>query len=54
MHFKKPVPFEALIPFGIIAGFFGASGAGMHLIKYYTNDRKVRHTRIETIEYISC
>ncbi|KAL1934740.1 hypothetical protein VTP01DRAFT_6922 [Rhizomucor pusillus] len=39
-YYGRPVPFEALIPFGIIAGFFGASGAGMHLIKYYTNDRK--------------
>ncbi|KAI9311909.1 hypothetical protein BX666DRAFT_873742 [Dichotomocladium elegans] len=35
-----PVPFEALIPFGIIAGMFAVTGTGMTVIRYYSNDRK--------------
>ena len=35
-----PVPFETLIPYGIIVAMFGVSGAGMSAIKYYQNGGK--------------
>ncbi|KAL2005765.1 hypothetical protein VTN00DRAFT_10258 [Thermoascus crustaceus] len=34
------VPFEALIPYGIIIGMFGVTGAGLSIVKYYANDGK--------------
>jgi hypothetical protein len=38
----QPVPIEALLPFGIIAGFFALTGTGLQAVKYYSNDKKVR------------
>ncbi|CAO3686324.1 unnamed protein product [Rhizopus microsporus] len=35
-----PVPFEALLPLGIITGFFGVTAAGLHVTRYFSNDRK--------------
>ncbi|ORZ10455.1 hypothetical protein BCR42DRAFT_422407 [Absidia repens] len=34
-----PVPFEALLPFGIITGFFMATASGLRAVKYYANDK---------------
>ncbi|PLN85183.1 hypothetical protein BDW42DRAFT_191021 [Aspergillus taichungensis] len=34
------VPFEALIPYGIIIGMFGVTGIGMGAVKYFSNDGK--------------
>ncbi|GAB5592343.1 hypothetical protein Unana1_07243 [Umbelopsis nana] len=35
-----PVPIEAILPFGIIAGFFTLTGTGLQAVKYYSNDKK--------------
>ncbi|KKY35671.1 hypothetical protein UCDDA912_g04278 [Diaporthe ampelina] len=35
-----PVPFETLIPYGIILAMFGVSGVGLANIKYYQNGGK--------------
>ncbi|CAO3614022.1 unnamed protein product [Cunninghamella blakesleeana] len=35
-----PVPFEALLPFGIITGFFTVTAAGLRAVKYVSNDFK--------------
>lgn len=35
-----PVPFEALIPFGIITAMFAVTGTGLTVVRYYSNDRK--------------
>ncbi|KAE8350659.1 hypothetical protein BDV28DRAFT_138677 [Aspergillus coremiiformis] len=34
------VPFEALIPYGIIIGMFGLTGAGLSAVNWYANDGK--------------
>ncbi|OJJ40639.1 hypothetical protein ASPWEDRAFT_224020 [Aspergillus wentii DTO 134E9] len=34
------VPFEALIPYGIIVGMFGVTGVGLTAVKYLSNDGK--------------
>ncbi|DAA74017.1 TPA_exp: hypothetical protein A8136_3799 [Trichophyton benhamiae CBS 112371] len=34
------VPFEALLPYGIIIGLFGVTGVGLSTLKYYSNGRK--------------
>ncbi|EYE99812.1 NADH dehydrogenase [ubiquinone] 1 alpha subcomplex subunit 1 [Aspergillus ruber CBS 135680] len=34
------VPFEALIPYGIIITMFGVTGAGLTAVKYLSNDGK--------------
>ncbi|PGH08500.1 hypothetical protein AJ79_05990 [Helicocarpus griseus UAMH5409] len=34
------VPFEALIPYGIIVAMFGVTGVGLSTVKYYSNGRK--------------
>ncbi|KAL6241134.1 hypothetical protein RBB50_012038 [Rhinocladiella similis] len=34
------VPFEALLPYAIMVGMFGVTGAGLASIKYYKNDYK--------------
>ncbi|KAL2215861.1 hypothetical protein M432DRAFT_642256 [Thermoascus aurantiacus ATCC 26904] len=34
------VPFEALIPYGIIIGMFGITSAGLSILKSYQNDGK--------------
>ncbi|KAL0256453.1 hypothetical protein SLS55_008848 [Diplodia seriata] len=40
-----PVPFEALLPYGIILAFFGASGAGMAKLKALQNGgNRTRHS----------
>ncbi|KUI62210.1 hypothetical protein VM1G_05205 [Cytospora mali] len=35
-----PVPFETLLPYGIILAMFGISGAGLSTVKYYQNGGK--------------
>ncbi|EKG13458.1 General substrate transporter [Macrophomina phaseolina MS6] len=35
-----PVPFEALLPYGIMLGFFGLSGAGMAKLRTLQNGGK--------------
>ncbi|KLU89253.1 hypothetical protein MAPG_08227 [Magnaporthiopsis poae ATCC 64411] len=35
-----PVPFETLIPYGIIVAMFGVSGAGVATVKYMQNGGK--------------
>ncbi|EDN03728.1 conserved hypothetical protein [Histoplasma mississippiense (nom. inval.)] len=34
------VPFEALLPYGIIMVMFGVTGVGLSTVKYYSNGRK--------------
>ncbi|KAF5864662.1 hypothetical protein ETB97_006939 [Aspergillus alliaceus] len=34
------VPFEALIPYGIIVGMFGVTGVGLTAVKWLSNDGK--------------
>ncbi|KAJ5476298.1 hypothetical protein N7475_002027 [Penicillium sp. IBT 31633x] len=34
------VPFEALLPYGIIIGMFGVTGYGLHYVKRFANDGK--------------
>lgn len=34
------VPFEALIPYGIIIGMFGITSTGLSILKSYQNDGK--------------
>jgi hypothetical protein len=34
------VPFEALLPYGIILGMFGLSGYGISFVKGFANDGK--------------
>ncbi|EAS36169.1 uncharacterized protein CIMG_01523 [Coccidioides immitis RS] len=34
------VPFEALLPYGIIVGFFGVTGVGLSFVKRWANDGK--------------
>ncbi|KAI9931345.1 hypothetical protein MW887_011009 [Aspergillus wentii] len=40
------VPFEALIPYGIIVGMFGVTGVGLTAVKYLSNDVMERDQRI--------
>ncbi|KAI0186692.1 hypothetical protein EV127DRAFT_438270 [Xylaria flabelliformis] len=35
-----PVPFEALIPYGIILAMFGATGAGLSKLRHWQNGHK--------------
>ncbi|KNG82141.1 hypothetical protein ANOM_009656, partial [Aspergillus nomiae NRRL 13137] len=37
---RMGVPFEALIPYGIIVGMFGLTGAGLTAVKWLGNDGK--------------
>ncbi|OXV11955.1 hypothetical protein Egran_00285 [Elaphomyces granulatus] len=34
------VPFEALLPYGVIIAMFGITGGGLSLVKYYSNGGK--------------
>ncbi|ETN46643.1 uncharacterized protein HMPREF1541_00829 [Cyphellophora europaea CBS 101466] len=34
------VPFEALLPYGIMIGLFGVTGVGLSTIRYYNNNQK--------------
>lgn len=34
------VPFEALLPYGIIMTMFGVTGYGLHFVKRFANDGK--------------
>ncbi|KAL4776378.1 hypothetical protein BDW60DRAFT_82948 [Aspergillus nidulans var. acristatus] len=34
------VPFEALIPYGIVVVMFGVTGVGLSVVKTYANDGK--------------
>ncbi|KAI1327428.1 hypothetical protein F5Y16DRAFT_372014 [Xylariaceae sp. FL0255] len=35
-----PIPFEALIPYGIIVTMFGVTGAGLSKLRHWTNENK--------------
>lgn len=37
-----PVPFEALLPMGIVAGLFAVTGTGYSLVSRLANEGKVR------------
>ncbi|KAF9888096.1 hypothetical protein FE257_009232 [Aspergillus nanangensis] len=37
---KMGVPFEALLPYGIMITMFGVTGAGLSAVKYFANDGK--------------
>ncbi|KAI5808083.1 hypothetical protein DFH27DRAFT_544324 [Peziza echinospora] len=39
-----PVPFEALLPYGIMLGMFAITGVGLSSIRAYANEGK-RHRR---------
>ncbi|KAL4808398.1 hypothetical protein BDV18DRAFT_158497 [Aspergillus unguis] len=34
------VPFEALLPYGIVVAMFGVTGVGLSVVKTYANDGK--------------
>ncbi|KAH6647449.1 hypothetical protein BKA67DRAFT_662238 [Truncatella angustata] len=42
-----PVPFEALIPYGIILAMFGVTGAGLNKIKHMQNGGKRQRRSID-------
>ncbi|KPI42865.1 uncharacterized protein AB675_2023 [Cyphellophora attinorum] len=44
------VPFEALLPYAIIVGFFGVTGAGLSTLKYYRNNEKPPRWNLDTWE----
>ncbi|RPB23279.1 hypothetical protein L211DRAFT_787121 [Terfezia boudieri ATCC MYA-4762] len=43
-----PVPFEALIPYGIMLVMFGATGAGMSAFRNYNNEGKRARRSLDT------
>ncbi|KZZ95612.1 hypothetical protein AAP_01288 [Ascosphaera apis ARSEF 7405] len=43
-----PVPFEALLPYGIIIGMFGVTGFGLGTLKYFANGHKNPRRAIDT------
>ncbi|RUS23848.1 hypothetical protein BC938DRAFT_474523, partial [Jimgerdemannia flammicorona] len=45
-----PVPFEALLPFGIIAAMFAVTGTGLSVVKYHANDKKMPRYNLDTWE----
>ncbi|OQD87556.1 hypothetical protein PENANT_c005G10988 [Penicillium antarcticum] len=46
------VPFEALLPYGIIIGMFGVTGYGLHYVKRFANDgKKTRWNRDLKVRY---
>ncbi|KAJ6089875.1 hypothetical protein N7467_005091 [Penicillium canescens] len=46
------VPFEALLPYGIIITMFGATGYGLHYVKRFANDgKKARWNRDLKVRY---
>ncbi|KAI9477855.1 MAG: hypothetical protein EXX96DRAFT_568444 [Benjaminiella poitrasii] len=45
-----PVPFEALIPFAIIAGMFTVTATGLNVTRYYSNDRKPTRYALDSWE----
>jgi len=42
-----PVPFETLIPYAIIIGMFGVSGAGLSAVRYYQNGGKRQRRNLD-------
>ncbi|EZF34506.1 hypothetical protein H101_01939 [Trichophyton interdigitale H6] len=48
------VPFEALLPYGIIIGLFGVTGVGLSTLKYYSNGRKNPRRGIDAWDQVSC
>lgn len=40
-----PVPWEAMLPMGIVVVMFGVTGSGFRLVKQLTNDGKVSLAR---------
>ncbi|KAI9253831.1 hypothetical protein BDA99DRAFT_486071 [Phascolomyces articulosus] len=45
-----PVPFEALIPFGIIAAMFTVTGTGLNTVRYFANDRKPARFNVDVFD----
>ncbi|KAI8994934.1 hypothetical protein BDB01DRAFT_774651 [Pilobolus umbonatus] len=43
-----PVPFESLLPFALITGFFGVIGTGLNISRHYSNDRKPGRYGLDT------
>ncbi|KAL1959313.1 hypothetical protein VTO42DRAFT_2500 [Malbranchea cinnamomea] len=44
---NMPVPFEALIPYGLIIGFMGVTGIGLQTLRYISNDYKMPRRGID-------
>ncbi|KAI9355545.1 hypothetical protein BD770DRAFT_366725 [Pilaira anomala] len=45
-----PVPFEALLPFAIIASFYAVTATGLNVTRYYSNDKKPTRYGLDTWE----
>ncbi|KFH40956.1 hypothetical protein ACRE_083290 [Hapsidospora chrysogenum ATCC 11550] len=43
-----PVPFEALLPYGIMIAMFGVTGTGLAFIRQYQNDGKNPRYSVDT------
>ncbi|EEQ33569.1 conserved hypothetical protein [Microsporum canis CBS 113480] len=48
------VPFEALLPYGIIIGLFGVTGVGLSTVKYYSNGRKNPRRGLDAWDQTNC
>jgi len=42
-----PVPFEALLPYGIMLVMFGATGAGLSAFRNYNNEGKAARRSLD-------
>lgn len=42
------VPFEALIPYGIVVAMIGVTGAGLSVVKHFANDGKKARWNLDT------
>ncbi|KAK6538043.1 hypothetical protein TWF694_010935 [Orbilia ellipsospora] len=43
-----PVPWEALLHYGIVIGMFGITGAGLSVSAWYQNGRKPKRWALDT------
>ncbi|OQD65011.1 hypothetical protein PENPOL_c006G06259 [Penicillium polonicum] len=48
------VPFEALLPYGIIMTMFGVTGYGLHYVKRFANDGKKARWNQDLWDRVSC
>lgn len=49
-----PVPWEALLPLGLVVVMFGVTGTGFNVAKRMTNDGKVIFRNIYSYSTILC
>ncbi|KAI9496446.1 hypothetical protein BDB00DRAFT_119510 [Zychaea mexicana] len=45
-----PVPFEAFIPFGIIAAMFTVTGTGLGTVRYFANGHKPARFNVDVFD----